>query len=567
MKLIKHNLSWIVIVAALISVVIVNFGHHRWVKEESVIQWDVKSYYSYLPAAFIHNDLTLSFVDDDPDIKEKMWPLKMDNGDYLIVTSSGLSILYSPFFFIAHTVALLSDYEADGYSLPYRFSLQFSALFYVLLGLVFLRKILKRYFDEKITAITILAIIIGTNLYYYTAFEAPMPHAYNFGLIAVFVWLTIIWYENPRRSNSIGIGLLYGLIVLIRPTNILLLLFLIFWDVKNFNDLKNRFSFFIKRIDLVLIMLLFFLVAWSPQFAYWKHVTGHWLFYSYGQKDAGFFFNNPQIINILFSYKKGWFIYTPIMFIAFLGIFSLPLRLKKAFLPVLIYILAMIYVLSSWWSWWFGGGFGLRAFIDAYAIMAIPLASLLDVSMKRRYTAIISLVILLTLTWFNTFQIRQYRKNAIHYWWMNKEAYWETFLKQYTTERYWQVLTKPDYEKARKGVYVEIPFISEKQRNIRRFNEEYKNYLLNQESLMDSLNEISSDKGDLNEHLQEYKNQHINEYILNHKSATLDTIKKNIRDNNSLMEEVKAKAKKRNISVDSMITADAVYLFKQGSRK
>ncbi|MFO8087637.1 MAG: hypothetical protein R6T91_07525 [Bacteroidales bacterium] len=567
MKQIKNNISWIVIIAALISVVIVSFGHHRWVKEGNVIEWDVKSYYSYLPAAIIHQDMTLSFLEDNPEIYDKMWPVEMDNGDYLIVTSSGLSILYSPFFLMAHGVATFSDFEADGYSLPYRFSLHFSALFYVLLGLIFLRKILKRFFDERITALTLLAIIIGTNLYYYTAFEAPMPHAYNFSLIAVFVWLTILWHENPKIRNSIGIGLLYGLIVLIRPTNVLVILFFILWDVKSFRELKERILFFLKRFDLVLIMILFFLIAWSPQFAYWKTVTDQWIFYSYGEKDAGFFFGNPQIKNILISYKKGWFVYTPLMFFAFIGIFSMIKRLKQAFLPVLVYILAMIYVLSSWWAWWFGGGFGLRAFIDTYAIMAIPLASLLDVSMKRKFTGIIAIVVLLTLTWFNTFQIRQYRKNAIHYWWMNKEAYWETFLKLHTTDRYWEVLTKPDYEKARKGIYEAIPVLTEQQKNKRRFEKEYKNHIYKQKPVMDSLHAISENKEVFNQHFREFMNQNIDEYIFHNKTDTLKIIKQNIRDQQELMEKIKEKAENRDISIDSMITIDAIYLFKQGSRQ
>ena len=38
---------------------------------------------------------------------------------------------------------------------------------------------------------------------------------------------------------------------------------------------------------------------------------------------------------------------------------------------------------------------------------------------------------------------------------MNKEAYWETFLKLRPTARYWEVITIPDYDKAREGVYVD----------------------------------------------------------------------------------------------------------------
>ena len=103
----------------------------------------------------------------------------------------GMSILYAPFFGLAHIYATSSsDYEADGYSMPYRFALVFSALFYVLIGLLFLRKTLKHFFDEGVTSLVLIAVGLGTNLFYYTTYEAAMPHAFNFSLICIFVYYT-----------------------------------------------------------------------------------------------------------------------------------------------------------------------------------------------------------------------------------------------------------------------------------------------------------------------------------------------------------------------------------------
>lgn len=568
MKWIKNNLSIIIIIMASISVIIVNFLHQKWNEDGSVIEWDVKSYYSYLPAAFIYNDLSLDFLDNNKEIYDQMWPVKTENGNYLIVTSAGLSMLYSPFFFASHVVAKSTDFKANGYSIPYRFALTFSSLFYFLLGMIFLRKILKKYFREEITALTLLAIAGGTNLFYYITFKAPMPHCYNFALIALFVWLTIKWHKNPRIKNTIGIGLLFGLITLIRPTNILVLIFFVLWDVKTWPEFKTRISFFFRRFDLVLIMIFFFLVAWFPQFAYWKHITGQWIYYSYGAKDAGFFFGNPQIYNILISYKKGWFVYTPIMALAFAGIFFMIKRLRIAFWATLVYILAMIYVLSSWWCWWYGGGFSLRAFIDTYAIMAIPLASLLSISLNRKTTAIISISIVLILTWFNTFQIRQYRHNTIHFWWMNKEAYWETFLKLHPTKRYYKVLTVPDYEKARKGIYEAIPFFQRKREKRQdAFNENYENYIRNQPAVMDSLKTISKDKTELNNLIRDYMKKNKNQYILQHKGNKIKNMKEFIRNKPQLMEKLKKNTNTKNINLDSMVTMHSLYMFKKGVRK
>jgi hypothetical protein len=337
--------------------------------------------------------------------------------------------------------------------------------------------------------------------------------------------------------------------------------------VKTWPEFKQRIVFFFRRFDLVLIMLFFFLVAWFPQFAYWKHVTGQWIYYSYGAKDAGFFFGNPQIYNILISYKKGWFVYTPIMAFAFAGIFFMLKRLRIAFWATLVYILAMVYVLSSWWSWWFGGGFGLRAFIDTYAIMAIPLATLLDVSLRKKYTAYLGIGLVLILTWFNTFQIRQYRNNAIHFWWMNKEAYWETFLKLHPTPEYYEVLTKPDYDKARKGIYEAVPIKTKKEKRRETFDKEFDTHIRNRQNVMDSLKEISENKKEFRQLLQTYKQSHIDTFILRHKKEEIKDLKRYISSKPKLMSRLEKKAQKKQISRDSIICLHALHMHKKGIRK
>jgi hypothetical protein len=106
-----------------------------------------------------------------------------------------------------------------------------------------------------------------------------------------------------------------------------------------------------------------------------KQTPAHGSYYSYG--DEGFFFTNPQIINGLFSYRKGWLIYTPLMIFALLGILTLARRkFQQFFIPVLIFTVANIYVVYSWWCWWYGGSFGSRPMIDSYPLMAVALAGM-----------------------------------------------------------------------------------------------------------------------------------------------------------------------------------------------
>jgi hypothetical protein len=84
----------------------------------------------------------------------------------------GLAILYMPFFFIAHLLAPVLGYAADGFTVPYKFALIFSCLFYLAIGLRYLRLFLQRYFSQAVVALTILSVTIGTNLLYYATQDA-----------------------------------------------------------------------------------------------------------------------------------------------------------------------------------------------------------------------------------------------------------------------------------------------------------------------------------------------------------------------------------------------------------
>jgi len=435
-----------------LAIVFSMLSKKHWNSEKRIIAWDVITYYAYLPATFIYHDISLEFIDNyKGEHHFIIWAETTPNGKKVLKMTMGLSLLYLPFFLLSHVFALITDFDAGGYSAPYKFALQLSSLFYLIIGLVFLRKTLLRYFSDKVSSLSILLIFFATNLQYYSTHEATMSHAYNFSLFAIFIWLTIRWYEKLSIKNTILLGLLSGMIILVRPTNILVLLFFVFWDVKSITDFKNRLRLFYKEIGKFLLMVLFAFLIWLPQFLYWKMQTSSFLYFSYG--DEGFFFDSPQIINGLFSYRKGWLIYSPIMIFAIIGIFFLKEKLKAFFLPVLIFIVLNIYVVLSWWAWWYGGSFGLRAFIDSYALLIFPLAALLSYFYegKKKISQLIVLVLSIVFIAHGIFQTQQYYHGSIHWDSMSKAAYWNSFGRLRPTEKFNSLLIAPDYEKAKKG--------------------------------------------------------------------------------------------------------------------
>lgn len=421
-----------------------------------VIRHDVISYYSYLPAAVVHGDVSLSFLGEEEFKNEnRFWYVKLDNGNRLVITSMGLSFLYAPFFFIAHLLAPVLGQSQDGFSNIYQLMLLISGLFYAFMGLLLLSRFMKRYFDPIVRAIVLLAVGLGTNLFYYSTIQAAMPHSHNFFLVMCFMALVVRWYEKPNWKRALGVGLLFGLIVLVRPSNILLFLFLFLYGVRSWKTLLERIVYYLQRWYLVLIMLAGFFLPWIPQFLYWKAITGHYLFFTYAEKGATFYFAHPHILESLFSFRKGWLIFTPIMIFSLLGIGLMRKRAPDWFIALVIYVAAMIYVQSSWWCWWFGGGFGLRPYISMYPLLAVALAYVFQYLRSLKswipFAMITSMVLILTA--YQLFQTRQFTTKAIHYSGATVQTYIENFLKVRTTGASWEMLELPDFNLARLGIY------------------------------------------------------------------------------------------------------------------
>lgn len=448
------NFSKHLIKVTIILIFLATFWLQLFVKgwnRNRVIEWDTMEYYSYLPATFIYNDLSLEFTKENPEFfSSRFWPHTASNGKLVLKMSSGMAIVYSPFFAIAHLLAKPLGYEPDGFTTPYRMAISFGALVYLAIGLILLSRFLQKGFKPLAVSITLLLVALATNLWYYSTVEPGMSHVYNFTLFVIFITLTDKWLQKPNVKLSIALGLLSGLISLIRPTNALIGILILLWGVSNLSTLKIRVQYLLKNWTNIVVIALFAIAVWIPQMVYWKMQTGQLFYYSYS--DQGFFFLSPHIIDGLFSFRKGWFVYTPLMIFAIAGIFLLPRYLKNAALAVPAFTILNVYVIFSWWSWWYGGSYGARPLIDSYALMAIPLAAFIEHSLKWRNALKVPIFVLFTLlTVHGIFQTLQYYYGAIHWDSMTREAYFDSFGRLKASSNFKYLITEPDYESALKG--------------------------------------------------------------------------------------------------------------------
>jgi hypothetical protein len=453
---ILNSKYWIALIMAI--VIITNFKYHRWnVPGAKVIWWDITNYYGYLPAVFVHNDIKLSFINDsNKDYyagNMMFWPDIAPNGGKSIRTTMGLAFCYLPFFLIAHAYSkLFLNFEVSGFEDHYEMAIVFSSAFYLLISLIYIRKILRKYgFSETIIILCMLAIAMGSNVLNYVTLEAPMTHNYLLTMGLALIYHTINWHENFKIKYIWYIGLLLGWMTLIRPTCILFSLYFIFYNVHSIEAAKEKFMLFKTHFfQLLLIPVLGFL-CFLPQLIYWKINTDHFIYYSY--QDAKFFWQYPMIMPGLFSYRKGWLLYSPIFIFSFIGIIYMIKNRDRQGINTLISTVIIIYVIFSWCSWYYGGSFSCRALIDYYGILLLPMALMLKkIFESKKWIMAPSVLIFMLAIMYGTFKNYQYYKGIVHYTCMTKTLFWKTFWSVEMPHDYYNYLICPDEEKTANGI-------------------------------------------------------------------------------------------------------------------
>lgn len=403
---------------------------------EATLSYDVSGYYLYLPAIFIYEDLKR--VDFLPEIIDRYRPTETPyqaydhpGGNAVLKYSLGQAVLYSPAFAIAHGYASWDDdYPADGFSRPYQLAISLWSLLISFLGLFVLMRVLLAHFSPSVTALTLLLVTFATNYLNYAAIDGALTHNYEFTLYALLLYASHRLYTPGTRARTpyfAAVGLLVGLMALTRPTEIIAVLIPLLWNMNpDRSGWGERMRFLTDHFGRVALAAGLCLLVGSLQLFYWKYVTGDWIEYSY--QDQGFDWWEPHLVDGLFSYKAGWLTYTPVMWFAILGFVPLYRYRRRLFTATLLHFLVFIYVAFSWSVWWYGGSFGQRTMVQAYAVLAFPLAATLFwVSRAPRWLRYFFSVVCIVLVAHNLWFTHQaHRGGLLIAEWMNRSYYWRT---------------------------------------------------------------------------------------------------------------------------------------------
>lgn len=420
---------WTLFIAAGVLLAVtnnINAGGDRW---RTVLQADAKGYHAYLPALLVHHDLRFGFLD----LADSLSSTPALQYDYRTAPTGtpvnkywcGTAVMQAPFYLAVHGTLRMTGQQASGHGRPYVLAVCLAAIAWTLVGAWAVERLLAGYgVPDRVRAFTLVLLLFGTNLFYYTIVAPGMSHAYSFALVALFARNARRFVRSPNDGSLLAMGLWTGLIVLVRPVNALALLGLPFL-AGTMADLHRTLHHAWTRRWTALGAVLIALLIVGVQPLLYRMGTGHWWVDSYAGEH--FRWNDPHPIDILFSYRKGLFLYTPVYLLALSGLVPLWRRSRMAAIAWGGYFCTLVLVLSSWWSWWYGGGFSGRPFVEQLPFFAVPLAlGLAELGRPWRALLHIACALALVLCQVQTYQVRYYR---IHYEDMDRERYWDEFLR------------------------------------------------------------------------------------------------------------------------------------------
>ena len=399
-------------------------------KWDRVINSDGKGYYAYLPAIFIYQDLDYCFVetyesDYYPSDRSVFKEFRLDhNGQTVNKYFAGLAILWLPFFLLAHIITLLAGMPADGYSIIYQYTIAVATLFYLWAGCRALFSVLIRFgASQALSSFILLAITLGTNMVFYAIIEPSMSHIYSFSLITLYILSLLNYFATKERRWFLMFTAVFGLIVITRPTNVLVILLLPFM-AGSIQTLKDGIKHIWKNKPWFLwsISIFILIIALQPLLYYFQ--SGQLWIYSYGEEQLEFI--NPKILNILFSFNRGWFIYTPLALFSLTGLIALYRDNKFRFISLIVFFSTSIYLISCWWVFYYASKCGQRVFIDLYPVLAILLIYLFSL-VKRKSWRVLLYILTALLILLNMIQFYQHTKWIFPVATITGSIYWDAF--------------------------------------------------------------------------------------------------------------------------------------------
>ena len=333
-----------------------------------LIMSDGNGYYAWVRSLIIDGDLNfendfkeLYFPESPPPEINILTPKGLIPNKYPI----GMAIVETPGFLLGHFIAKVTHFADDGISLPYQISVVLSLVLLVILSFyLFYLTLIKYGINTKIAIFFSATALVVTNIIHYIAKEPSMSHATGVALVNIILFLATLPSDIKQKHifYYLGCGLLIGLLILVRNTNIVMLplFFYLFWRKPS---KPNQIAILLGG------MLLMLFLQQLSLFYLWGHPT----FNSY--KGQGFTGGIAGLWSSLWGQGNGLFIYHPwYLILVVINLCGLVWLNQDRLLHLMIIVsFGGLWFINGLWGF-AGDSFGHRAFIDIVTVLSFGAA-------------------------------------------------------------------------------------------------------------------------------------------------------------------------------------------------
>jgi hypothetical protein len=322
-------------------------------------------------------------------------------GKFVEVVAPGTSLFLAPGLFVAN--ALRNPYQSvqneyflafNGHTLPDGIAILLTTMVISLISVYLLyRGLLKFGYSRAVATSSVLTGYLSSYAVWYVFLEPAYSHSYEFFGISLLLFGLAGYFQLFEKKYLFAVGIALGILFLIRPPYALVavLVGLVFLWRRNLGDLVRIVG---SALPFLGIWLVYNFVSY-----------GSFLTTGYSQIRGENFVPQFNLVQILFSLERGWFVYSPLLLVGAIGLI---LWWKRSAMLAFIFtgsVLSVVLTYSFWGAWWGGYGFGQRFLLGVVPIMIVGLAEVLNYLRRSAFRNLAVTVLALLVLWSLTLTV------------------------------------------------------------------------------------------------------------------------------------------------------------------
>jgi Dolichyl-phosphate-mannose-protein mannosyltransferase len=387
-----------------------------WVRGDGV------GYYAYLQSTLIDHNLRFennwlagnqSFIMSRVDANGHLLPEMYTSTGYVENHFTvGPAILWAPVVVPVHLGVLLLDrlgarIPADGYSRPYIVSMALTTAIYGFLSILLAFLVARKYFEQRWAFFASGGVWLASSLPVYMYFNPSWSHALSAFMVALFLWY---WERTQLRRTFpqwMILGAIAGMMGNVYYPNVFLLIFpvmeVLSMLVSSHRQTDSRVMDVGKPARNCMAFAAVFFISLLPTFITRQIIYGSP--FATGYPGIGTWnWGSPALLKVLFSSDHGMWSWTPILFLATMGLFFLVRRDFLLGAGSILTVLAYYYFIASYPDWDGLSSYGNRFFVSLTPIFILGLTALLSgfsrwIGQPSRAAAVSGTAIVLLVLW------------------------------------------------------------------------------------------------------------------------------------------------------------------------